>query len=211
MKIFTSRGKEKIGARLGAGHAAIKQTNHTTFTHWHALGVSHTTALGAVALAAGTIRALPFISPPFPIVIEDMMGIIVGTHASNAVRIAIYDNINTDASITMYPGVLVGQSAEMSTATAASITTSGINISLLPGRLYWSVVYSSTATATMRGPAVAGYPGGLGTTTLGTAPNIGWTATLAYAVGSSVCPPIFPSLGTVTTTAIHPTIFAKFA
>jgi len=212
MIIYTRSGARKTGARMGSGAAAIKQMDDTRFTHWHVLGCQNAQIMTAVTGIANSVRAYPFISPPYPIKIDQLHIVVTTQSAGNFARIGIYANNNPDGSITLYPGRLLYQSSEFSTGGTAPFlfqTSTGLDIELEPGRVHWFSWWSN-GTAACRSILVANSHHCLGTTALGTADVLGWGATLTYTPSSSQMPDPYPALATAQTNTPCATGFARF-
>lgn len=212
MKIYTRDGSLKQGTRCGLGPASFLQANATpAVTLYRPLGVINYTALSTLAMTANSMRAQPFVSPCYPITLDTIRLTVTTQAAGKVMLVGIYDNINVNDSISMYPGNLLWSSSELSTAGTAPFTldSTGIGLVLLPGRLYWVVVWGNT-TATFRAPAIGALPVTLGTTILGTSNIQGWTVAATYTAGVSVLQPTFPATGVASVVVTTPGAFALF-
>lgn len=124
---------------------------------WYLANCGGQTALGTLALVANDLWAVPFRAPQRRGATVDTIAFRVTTlvGASNA-RIGLYDNAG--ATDDPYPGALLFDSGNLSTASTgdktASVTPATATV-LRPGALYWLVLHPSAAI-TVDSIAVAG-------------------------------------------------------
>lgn len=162
------------------------------------------TALTTLALSANSLHAMPFVAPPRASVLNRAAVYVTTGVGSSTVRIGIYA---ATSETNLYPAALLWDSGALATATTNAIASGNPGLTLVPGRLYWAVVNSSS-TPTVRGLAVGGacpifgFPDAIS----GTAAQIGLAGTDAY----GALPDPFPSSIAALTTAA-PAVFLRFS
>lgn len=157
------------------------------------------TALGAAALTANTLTAIPFIAPRT--ITVDRIGVNVTTLAAlKSIRLGVYiDNGN------LYPGALLLDAGTVST-TLTGVKSRSINQQLYKNTLYWLSLVSD-GTPSVRLALVASIIPILGyDNTLPTAPGTGYSVAFTYAP----LPDPFPAGASVGTSGI-PLIFVRLS
>lgn len=163
------------------------------------------TALTTGAPTANVLRAFPLICPPRKGTIDQLAFNVTTLLAGNA-RIGAYRNADK-AGQNLYPGALIVDSGDISTA-AAGVKTYATSITFDPGELLWLTHVGSVA-ATLRCLGLAGIDVkllGLGTA-LSTAPSLGISVAHAYAA----LPATFTAGGAFITAVPVPALAARFS
>ncbi len=143
---------------------------------WYYANVECAAALTTGAPSANVLRAIPFIAPSRGGVL-DRIAIAVTTLLAGNARIGIYRNTSES---NLYPSDLLVDSGDLSTATTG-VKAATINVSLVPGELYWFAHVGSVA-ATLRCLTVANASNLLGITSgLGTAQSVGVSRAFTFA------------------------------
>lgn len=204
-KVYDASGKEKgldnwksVDILSGACHtgAAIGQCDYIA-------GQSNNTALTTGAPTANVLRAMPFLAPLRGGTIDRIAFEVTTLLAGNG-RIGLYDNLEDLRNV--YPGALLADSGDISTATTG-IKSATISVALRPGRIYWLALVTSAAP-TLRGLAVGGVSGFLGVATAGTtALNMG--ISVAHTFGALPNP--FTAAGAFFTAVPIPVLRYRFS
>ena len=163
-RILTARG---FAAHAGASIGAVD----------YIANCANATALTTGAMAAGTLRALPFVAPARGGTLDRIAAEVTTAAASQNIRLGLYRNKTGEADI--YPGALLADSGSISSGTTG-VKSYSLSQALEPGKIYW-LVLNTSASITMRGLAVGGVSHFLGMATAATtALNLYISATLAY-------------------------------
>lgn len=181
---------------------AYKQAGTSPIEIWYIANQENCTAMTTASPSGGPMRALPFIAPARGGTL-DRIAVNVTAGVVGNFRLGLYENTSQTV---MYPGALISQSADLDT-NVTGVNGYTLNVPLTPGQMYW-LVYHCSAAATIRAMAVGGVSSLLGNSNaLGTAPNIGITATQAY----GALPNPYPNGGAMITAVPIPAIAYRFS
>lgn len=120
------------------------------------VGTANATALVAGALVAARASYMPFTVPrPMHIV---GVGYNVRTANAGTGSIAIFDSVYDSATLTEKPGNKLAGSADGAMAMSVGTKIADVDIWLLPGRVYWVGMISTTASSILHIPLAAVLP-----------------------------------------------------
>lgn len=181
---------------------AYKQAGTSPIEIWYVANQGNCTAMTTASPSGGPMRAFPFIAPSRGGTI-DRIGVNITAGAVGNFRVGIYANTSTTV---MYPGALIAQSGDLDT-NVTGLNVGTFNVQLTPNQMYW-LVYHCSAAATIRAMAVGGVSNLLGNSNaLGTAPNVGISASQVY----GPLPDPYPSGAAMLTAVPIPAIAYRFS
>ncbi len=163
----------------GLGYDEYRHVNGaSSLSRYQVAGLVNCTVLTTGAPSAGNLRALPFTAPAKGGIVDQLAFNVTTLLAGNA-RIGLYRNLSPG---NLYPGDLVAGTDTGAIATGtAGVKTASVNVSLIPGELYW-LAHLSDVAATLRCLALANmHPMHGLDSALGTAPGFGITRAFAFA------------------------------
>lgn len=161
------------------------------------------------AAGANLLRAFPILLAQGRTISDIAVNVLSAAAAGSVVRCGLYlDNGAT------YPGQLVQDFGELTTASTGVKTITGLNRKLESGNLYWAAIWQS-AGPTLRAIDSNGmYPILGSSSSLGGNSGVGWEVSKTYTLGSSVLPSTFDAGASVifgVSTAPYPIWFARFS
>lgn len=158
---------------------------------------------------ANLLRAFPILLAQGRTISDIAVNVLVAGTAGSVVRCGLYlDNGAT------YPGQLVQDFGELTTASTGVKTVGSLSRPLEVGNLYWAAIWQS-ANATLRAIDSNGmYPILGSSNALGGNSGVGWEISKTYTLGSSTLPSTFDPGASVifgVSTAPYPIWFARFS
>lgn len=192
-KPITARGTHSYGYNLLGTFEYVCNWNNSS-------GALTTTG----TFTAGTLYAMPFVSPARGGVLKRIATEVTTTNAGENTRLGLYENKADDRDV--YPGTLLVDGGNM-LSTTTGVKQAGMSQLLKPGRIYWVVLNCSSNTV-CRGLSVAQVGSILGMDAAATtALNAGITVASAF----GAMPNPFPSSGTYITAVPIPQLRYAFS
>lgn len=223
MRIYNASGVMQTGNKGLA--------NNSNFVHCSGIGLDlfncsprqeNCTPLSAVLPAGSGIRANFIVTPPYPVILDDVSVFVTATPVGVPeywITLGIYRNITrfseqvSKLRMVCYPGELIAQSFEIPVTTQGKISWRP-NVRLEPNKLYWLAYLPSRSNLSVRGVTAGGsncFPIYGISNALGTAGNWGYSASVTAAnalVRATGVPESYPIGGAVQTT-LQPCIFYR--
>ena len=163
-------------------------------------------ALSTLALVANTFYARPFIAPYRKSPTIDRVGVYVTTGAASSnIRIGIYST--NPASCDISPATLLWDSGDLATATSSQAVTATPNLVLVPGQMYWAVIFSS-GIPTLRAFAANAVAFGIADS-LNSSGNYNGFLGTATGLSYGALPTQFPSVAA--NTSASPIVFVRYS
>ena len=222
MRVYSASGLPIIGNYVPGNTQSFIHCSGITNEIYYATPMQENcTALSAVTPAGSGIRVNMFITPNYPIILNDVCVQVTATPVGVPeywITLGIYENIDartttSELKLVLYPGDLIAQSKEIPVTTQGKISWYP-NIKLEPNKRYWLAYLPSRSSLSVRGSSAGG---SIANSTygisnaLGTASNWGISASVVAAnatVRATGLPAQFPTGGTAQTSA-QPCIFYK--
>lgn len=223
MRIYNASGVMQTGNK--------GQGNNSNYIHCSGLGqdlfnctprLDNCTALSAVLPAGSGLRVNFLVSPPYPIILDEVSVFVTATPVGVPeywITLGLYRNITrfseqvSKLRMVCYPGELIAQSFEIPVTTQGKISWKA-NVRLEPNKLYWLAYLPSRSNLSVRGVTAGGancFPIYGIANALGTSPTWGYSAGVTAAnalVRATGLPESYPLVGVAQGT-LQPCIFYR--